>query len=152
MRIAATAVALFPDAADRENIAIAWDYDCDDDRQDGNECWDDCYVELDIDQVDWESQAAGYFASEEVGYVIGDEWHSCRFNATYDAAADTANISLQMCMMNPVHTLATTLMHKVTNGRATRDNHPGKSRANAVRPQVICPLLVIHGLILRDCL
>lgn len=34
-------------------------------------------------------------------------------------------------MMNPVHTLATTLMHTVTNGRATRDNHPGQDRTNA---------------------
>jgi hypothetical protein len=48
-----------------------------------------------------------------------------------NGAAATANISLQMCMMNPVHTLATTLMHKVTNGRATRDNHPGQDRTNA---------------------
>ena len=45
-----------------------------------------------------------------------------------DAAAATANITLQLCMMNPVHTLASTLLRRATNGRATRDNHPGQNR------------------------
>jgi hypothetical protein len=45
-------------------------------------------------------------------------------------AATAANVSLQLCMMNPVHTLASTLLSQVTNGRATRDNHAGRSRAS----------------------
>ena len=52
----------------------------------------------------------------------GQTW----FSAMNDAA-ETANVSLQLCMMNPIHTLASTTMSKATNGRATRDNH-------AVRP------------------
>eukprot|EP01051_Picozoa_sp_SAG22_P000329 SAG22_NODE_7_length_40155_cov_25.241356_42_plen_204_part_00 len=47
-----------------------------------------------------------------------------------NAAAITANVSLQLCMMNPVHTLASTTMSKASNGRATRDNHAGRSRAS----------------------
>jgi hypothetical protein len=58
--------------------------------------------------------------------VTGQAWFD-----GMDAAAASANISLQMCMMNPVHTIATTLMHQVTNGRATRDNHPGQDRTSA---------------------
>jgi hypothetical protein len=50
-------------------------------------------------------------------------------NGMNEAAAD-ANISLQLCMMNPVHTLASTLLSKVSNGRATRDDHAGQSRAS----------------------
>lgn len=46
-----------------------------------------------------------------------------------DAAASGNNVTLQLCMMNPAHALASTLMHRATNGRATRDNHPGMSRA-----------------------
>eukprot|EP00039_Didymoeca_costata_P008485 m.112767 g.112767 ORF g.112767 m.112767 type:complete len:859 (-) comp14102_c0_seq2:80-2656(-) len=37
-------------------------------------------------------------------------------------AADKANISLQFCMMNAVHTMASTWVPAVSNGRSTRDN------------------------------
>ena len=48
-----------------------------------------------------------------------------------NGAAAEANVSLQWCMMNPVHVLAATTASEVTNGRTTRDNHPGKSRKSA---------------------
>ena len=47
-----------------------------------------------------------------------------------DGAVD-ADITLQWCMMNPVHVLSATTASRVTNGRATRDNLAGHSRQNA---------------------
>ena len=47
----------------------------------------------------------------------GDQWM-----ANMDAAAKTASTSLQWCMINPLHALASTKIHQMTNARATRDN------------------------------
>lgn len=49
-------------------------------------------------------------------------------------AATSANITLQFCMMNPVHTMLSTMLTRVTNGRATRDNHPGRPRDERADP------------------
>lgn len=51
-----------------------------------------------------------------------------RWVEAMNTAASEANITLQFCMMDPVHTLATTLLSAVTNGRATRDDHAGVQR------------------------
>ena len=57
----------------------------------------------------------------------GDAWLQA-----IDAAAAAANITLQFCMMNGAHALATTLAPRVTNGRATRDNHPGQIQSTSI--------------------
>ena len=54
--------------------------------------------------------------------------------AAIDAAATDANITLQWCMMNGVHALATTWTSRVTNGRATRDNHPHQVQSPGINP------------------
>ena len=51
-----------------------------------------------------------------------------------DTAAQEFNTTLQFCMMNAVHTLASTLVHQATNGRATRDNHPGTNKDERANP------------------
>jgi hypothetical protein len=83
---AQTILAMFPDPADRENMAMTWDYDCD--LEEG-ECWDDCYVELGVDREEWDAEAAEYADYTEED-ILGNEWHSCYFNATYDEAAAIA--------------------------------------------------------------
>jgi hypothetical protein len=60
---------------------------------------------------------------------IGKDWL-----AAMDAAAGDANITLQFCMMNGVHALATTTVEHVTNGRATRDNHPHLPQSTSLDP------------------
>lgn len=47
--------------------------------------------------------------------------------AGMDAAAQSAKVSLQWCMMNPCHALQSTLVKAMTNGRATGDNCRGSS-------------------------
>lgn len=67
-----------------------------------------------------------------------DIYTGVKWFAAMDGAARGANstgyggkgISLQFCMMNPAHVLASSLVYAATNGRATRDNHPGKSRVS----------------------
>ena len=54
--------------------------------------------------------------------------------AAIDAAANDANITLQFCMMNGAHALATTQAGRVTNGRATRDNHPHQVQSPSLDP------------------
>ena len=54
-----------------------------------------------------------------------------------NGAATTANVSLQWCMMNGVHALATTLATRVTNARATRDNHPHQPQVLTKKRAVI---------------
>jgi len=39
-----------------------------------------------------------------------------------NTAAEEANITLQLCMMTPVHVLASSMHSMVTNGRGTSDN------------------------------
>jgi hypothetical protein len=84
----ATIMALFPDAAERESMAMTYSYDCDleEDKDEFGECYDSCYVELGVDRAGWEEDAADYadYATED---IEGNEWHSCYFNATYDEAA-----------------------------------------------------------------
>ena len=60
---------------------------------------------------------------------VGNDWL-----AAMDAAAGDANITLQFCMMNGVHALATINVQHVTNGRATRDNHPHQPQSTSVDP------------------
>lgn len=50
--------------------------------------------------------------------TTGDLW-----TAQMDAAAAEFNMSVQFCMMNPIHTLQSTRLKQMTNGRATWDNH-----------------------------
>ena len=59
----------------------------------------------------------------------GEMW----LRAMNDAARDV-NISLQFCMMNGAHALASTLYSQVTNGRATRDNHPNQTQSTSLNP------------------
>ena len=42
--------------------------------------------------------------------------------ADMDAAAKALNVTLQWCMINPNHALASTKVHQMTNARATSDN------------------------------
>ena len=82
----ATIMALFPEAADRENMVITYwdDYDDSCDDPDGL-CFGDCYVELDVDRDGWNAE------------VPGDYWESCFFDATYDdeAAISAAEAACQ---------------------------------------------------------
>ena len=88
-----------------------------------------------------ERQPAGWLAiSIILGYLLIRWFKTADWSEAHTLFSLSLSLSLslflslwavQMCMMNPVHTLATTRMHKVTNGRATRDNHPGQDRSNA---------------------
>jgi hypothetical protein len=49
-----------------------------------------------------------------------------------DAAATSANISLQLCMINPQHALASTKLKTLTNTRATIDSHPGDAASGVL--------------------
>ena len=83
-----TIMAMFPNAADRTNMAMVWDYDCDleEDRDEFGDCYDSCYLVLDLDKADWEDSVEEYadYTTED---IEGNEWHMCYFNATYDDAA-----------------------------------------------------------------
>ena len=90
-----TIMAMFPDPADRANMVMTWDYDCDleedwdQDEVRQGECWDDCYVTGNVDKDAWDALAAPYedYTEEQ---ILGEEWHSCYFNASYDATAAIA--------------------------------------------------------------
>jgi len=82
-------LAMFPDPADREEMAMTWEYDCDIADFFGEECHDDCYVELGVNTEDWHSEAASY-ASYTAGEIYGNEWHGCLFNADYNETAAIA--------------------------------------------------------------
>ena len=53
-------------------------------------------------------------------------------------------VSLQFCMMNPAHVLASTLVYAATNGRATRDNHPGKTRVSPGDGKILGVSSLLH--------
>jgi hypothetical protein len=48
---------------------------------------------------------------------VGPTWF-----AAMDAAAQQASVDMQLCMMNPGHALASTLLHAASNGRGTGDH------------------------------
>ena len=48
---------------------------------------------------------------------VGPMWFGAMHNATQNAGVD-----LQLCMMNPAHALASTLIHAASNGRGTGDH------------------------------
>lgn len=48
---------------------------------------------------------------------VGPEWF-----AAMDEAAARAQVDMQLCMMNPAHALASTLIHSASNGRGTGDH------------------------------
>eukprot|EP01043_Picozoa_sp_COSAG02_P034822 COSAG02_NODE_2457_length_8810_cov_4.343933_7_plen_1170_part_00 len=62
-----------------------------------------------------------------IDVVTGQAWLD-----DMDAAAQSANISLQICMINPVHALASTKLQKLTNTRATIDSHPGNAASGVL--------------------
>lgn len=48
---------------------------------------------------------------------VGPAWF-----AAMDEAAVHAKVDMQLCMMNPAHALASTLIHRASNGRGTGDH------------------------------
>jgi hypothetical protein len=63
-----------------------------------------------------------------------------------DAAALSANITLQFCMMDATNALSTTTLRSVTNGRATGDNTRTDAANGADRR------LSLHSIILSSVL
>jgi len=49
--------------------------------------------------------------------TVGPAWFTAM-----DAAAAEAAVDMQLCMMNPAHALASTLIHAASNGRGTGDH------------------------------
>lgn len=73
------------------------------------------------------SQLAPFGNSQDyICSSAGSTLHDIEMGRTWfealDAAAATAGVDVQLCMMNPGHALASTYMHRATNGRATGDH------------------------------
>jgi len=61
----------------------------------------------------------------DTGLTNSDVSSGMEWVANMDAAAIATNNTLQWCMMNPCHALASTAVKRMTNGRATGDNCRG---------------------------
>ena len=66
-------------------------YDCDhlEDLDSDGSCWDDCYLDFNVDKAAWDAKAAEYadYTEEE---ILGNEWHTCYFDTSCDATAAIA--------------------------------------------------------------